>query len=772
MKVKFLLSLGLVGLTIPATAQLSAPEPEGVFGGRINAISGHSYTADSTRVYIATESANSVFYADVYSTVAAHASSNGFEVMPALDASAGFGGGIRVMAGHEASNSLFFVAPSGIRRTSASSSSTVSITTGMVQDMIISGNNMAYISGNQVHFGSLNSSGAFTADANSPITISAAGSLSQLAVNSGNLLYVLESGNSPQVYKSNDALGFFTAGTSFSSVSLTGFSATVDWKSIGFSSSDRLFVGGDTQNPPVKSLRYTDNELVWVDVVLPSTPGAVGEGVAGTEIAGGLNNHVYWGSIYSADNGITFNKFGNISQETNPNDGDIYVLPGNDSIVLLTTDMGIAASVDAGANIAEINDGVLAVQVNDFDMSSDKNHGWAASKSGIRSVHDYLGAKNWSNAMYPTGDGSPYYSVEMESDDSARVYAGNVRVYKTTNAGASWQQVFTPESAPYNFQSFNCGAYAIETCPWDSSIVMAGYTVFDSDKGGLFYSHDAGTTWQQLHIEVSTDGFDVDVNDIVFNLEGADTVAYIGVSFDVSSPQGFSVYRAVKAGSSWTVNQNMDGTNTSTGTSFVVSIEDLEVYGDTILAVGTDAGNNHPTAYYKVVSGSNVWTPFGTSGFPFVSGKKGAAITVGNDTIYCAVDHEIYYRAPSTSAWQLGYSYPVGTKIQFLYFDDLLAGTDYGLYEHKSQSSISIVENPEFLVEKVYPNPATDFVNIQLNSGKESTLKVFNSQGKLMHTVESSTANIQLDLSSLSAGLYIIQVSNSEGESSLKLLKQ
>ncbi len=42
--------------------------------------------------------------------------------------------------------------------------------------------------------------------------------------------------------------------------------------------------------------------------------------------------------------------------------------------------------------------------------------------------------------MFPMGDGSPYYSVDAPSNDPSGLvaYAGNVRIYKTTDGGGSW----------------------------------------------------------------------------------------------------------------------------------------------------------------------------------------------------------------------------------------------------------------------------------------------------------------------------------------------
>jgi hypothetical protein len=334
----------------------------------------------------------------------------------------------------------------------------------------------------------------------------------------------------------------------------------------------------------------------------------------------------------------------------------------------------------------EMDRGIEAVQVNDFTMTSDKNTAWIASKAGVRKVSNYQSTKDWTRAKFPNGDGSPYYSAEMKPGDTNTVYVGNVRVYKTTDGGTVWTQKFSPENAPYSWPQVAIRCEAIEVCPWNSNIIMAGYYIQDSMKGGLFFSLDAGATWSQQYLYASSAYYDVDVWDIVFNIEGTDTVAYVGVEYDLSYPTGRSIYKLIKSGSSWTVSQDMNGTTTSTGSLIVATIRDLHrsSTGDTIYSCGTDAGVNEPVAYYKPITATGKWTPFTYVGLPIGSGTQGYAITKGVDTIYVAVENNVYYLPSATSSWVLGYSYPNGTQINFLYYDELLVGTESGLYGHNT----------------------------------------------------------------------------------------
>ena len=218
--------------------------------------------------------------------------------------------------------------------------------------------------------------------------------------------------------------------------------------------------------------------------------------------------------------------------------------------------------------------------------------------------------------------------------------------------------MFTAEDAPYSFANSSV-VEAIEVCPYNSNIVFAGYSQSSTNKGGLFYTTNAGTNWSQIHIEAGADGQDVDVNDIVFSIEGTDTVAYVGVSYDLSSPQGVALYRLTKSGNNWTPAQNMDGTHTTVGYQIVATIIDLavSVTGDTVYACGTDAGVNHPIAYYKIISGTNKWSAFSVTGFPITPGMTGKALTIGPDSVFVAADNVVYYLSGdyASGTWHTGY---------------------------------------------------------------------------------------------------------------------
>ncbi len=692
-------------------AQLSAPQVKNIFGGRINAIKGYAKTADTSRIFIATESANSIFYADVYANTPSPTFGD-FHVMPGVDANAGYGANIYYMAVNPNSGSIFFVSNSRLLSSNPSSATVINIYNADINGLLIEGNYIFFTESGRFHFGTVDASDNFSENSSSPLALSGIGRQNSITIDPlTNYMYIFSGDISPILLKINSTYTTISGSSTVTDISPTTLTSTVSWTAFNISPDGTFYLIGHAGQD--KYYAYSTNSgATWTDQFI----GNSGMTWNNIDFAGNAFSYViYCSNIFNDNNGAStdWHLFGESGFDTHPNDGAVLTDPINDRIVYMTTDQGIGASTDQGYTIFEIDNGIEAVQVNDFSMTPSKTRAWIAAKSGIRRVDNYLTSPTWTNALFPTGDGSPYHSIEMGHADSNIVYAGNLRIYKSTDNGSMWTKVFTPEDPPYNFPSIEIFANAIEECKWNTNIVMAGFEMQDSlHKGGLFVSEDAGNTWQQILIKASTIGEDVDVTDIVFNLESPDTVAYVSVKYELASPQGYSIYRLVKNGSTWIPSQDMNSSNTSTGSVIVASLSDIQlsVTGDTIFTAGTDAGNNHPTVYYKDLNGSGLWTPFDPTGFPF-GNTESPAVTIGKDTLYAAVDNEVYYYdLKAGTSWQLGYTYPVGTKINFLYYDDLLVGTSIGLYGQKGLGTTEVNATDNVVVKgfelsQNYPNP-------------------------------------------------------------------
>ncbi len=81
-------------------------------------------------------------------------------------------------------------------------------------------------------------------------------------------------------------------------------------------------------------------------------------------------------------------------------------------------------------------------------------------------------------------------------------------------------------------------------------------------------------------------------------------------------------------------------------------------------------------------------------------------------------------------------------------------------------------ENPEAsLLFNIYPNPATDVVTLEFKTAEECQVKMMDSKGKVLKTVDFS-GNTTVDLSSYSKGYYIFQIKSSMLQKTYKIIKK
>ncbi|MBN4071276.1 T9SS type A sorting domain-containing protein [Crocinitomix catalasitica] len=98
------------------------------------------------------------------------------------------------------------------------------------------------------------------------------------------------------------------------------------------------------------------------------------------------------------------------------------------------------------------------------------------------------------------------------------------------------------------------------------------------------------------------------------------------------------------------------------------------------------------------------------------------------------------------------------------YYDDV-----FGLYEKPGEPACDfIIGYKDFKVKgievSIYPNPTEDFVLININNfdGSLFEINLVNSLGQAVHTLQTTSASFQIDLSQYPAGTYLLNI-RSEG---------
>ena len=693
----------LIHLTNFAQAPGTITTVEGVYGGKINAIVGAQVggvLSDTFRVIVATESANSIFYGTGTFPSLGAVSMGSFTALPSANANTGFGSAINKLAYHKKSEAIFFIANSNVYATTITAAAATKLTTSNdYVDIAIKTNGFYALrtvgSNNTIEYSTIDvTTGALTSVSSTNIV---GQSYSNIVIGKDDKLYLFRSSTDPQAVQFGST---FSAGINFAAttVDAIGLSAAYSWNAMSVYTDGTVFVGGT--NGGTNPYKYVGTTATFGTAYTTIATGIAGTSGSNIEFRDGLvgNYYVYFGSAYSNAKGAaaSWSNFGNSSYETHPNDGYVRFFNENSAtggIVLLTTDAGLGMTKNSGSAIKDINDGILATQVQDFDMNSSKTFGWLAAKDGIRYVHDYgTASKAWTTAFWPLGDGSPYYSAEMVGNDVKSAYVGNVRIYKTVDTGANWTKVFTPENAPYNFPQVGVRAEAIAVSDSLNNIVMAGfYNQNAGQYGGVFYSVDGGTNWSQLLISAAAVGQDVNVNDIELTTDSGKIVAYIGVEYINSTVRG--MYKAQYDGTSWTVRrEEIYGASSSK-----FSITDIVIHSkDTIAAVGSFYNPTLLSSYpiYFTISRPvyNSWT---STVVDVTRQNAYTACAWNKDTIFYAYNENIYYdiisfNATSTSrVGEATYStVDIGTQINVMYYDELLVGSTTGFRSMRGAKTI------------------------------------------------------------------------------------
>lgn len=82
------------------------------------------------------------------------------------------------------------------------------------------------------------------------------------------------------------------------------------------------------------------------------------------------------------------------------------------------------------------------------------------------------------------------------------------------------------------------------------------------------------------------------------------------------------------------------------------------------------------------------------------------------------------------------------------------------------------IENPEFASIKFYPNPAKDFLNLELgNSSDFTSYSIIDVSGKVLGTQNISAQNTQIPLNHLSNGFYILKLEGEKFSTTKKFVK-
>ncbi|WP_179005753.1 T9SS type A sorting domain-containing protein [Winogradskyella forsetii] len=228
--------------------------------------------------------------------------------------------------------------------------------------------------------------------------------------------------------------------------------------------------------------------------------------------------------------------------------------------------------------------------------------------------------------------------------------------------------------------------------------------------GVFWYTSNGGTSWAQSSLSLGGGR----INGIAVHPTDPDKIA-------IATTNGQKVYVSTDNGQNWaSIRWNLP--------NFSAQAVTWQDNGEDGLYVGMNYG-----IYYTDNQLGNTWTPF-NNGLPNVR---------INELEINAVDGKLYAATYGRGLWRSD-----------LYNETLS------------------VDNFEMDNLSLYPNPATNDVNLKWNTSEEVTVRIYNTLGKLMFYAKNVnlTNAYKIQTSSYETGVYFVKLNTSKGEITKKLI--
>jgi hypothetical protein len=582
---------------------------------------------------------------------------------------------------------------------------------------------------------------------------------------------------------------------SYNGISITLLSWPADIKNVSeFSllihpmdkSADTLFISGlDSSNTGINFFRSYDKGVSWTNINYSSSSYAVLKDVdylsnwqsSYPQSGGGIL--FAEGMAYSADLGTSWNDFYFIDgtyASINPQNKD-QVCVTRERLGVYCSDTGFTAEY-----VRKNNENLYAQKVNKVAVSQNKNHVYVATAGGLAYTSAYNNNKvegifKWHipygvNSITSFGVTGEAYTVVMSPYDTNHVVAGVGSCFVYTKTGFS------------GFTKSNCGTVMeskkITDIKFVSENVLIGVTaglfyVNEDNYGEIWRSTDGGENW----VDVTPSGFN-NGNCVAVGMVNSDTVIYVGTGmteidsdYDTSSAKGY-LWKSSDLGLSWQiVNTGPDGINDTSVTG--LPIHDIIVDPRSNDTIYLAAGYYNEYAFVRSTDGGQTYT------YPTKDIKRLASSTAveflstSYDTILFTIQSDIYLYSAVKDSSRLIYRGFATEVIPDIQAGSILAGTTTGFYLIGIEDINVLVTGENNLDQKqsifIYPNPTEHNIQIQTTFNLKGTkIELYHVNGQKIYDVSvlnRNTYSLNINLSDLNftEGIYLLQFTLKDGNS-------
>ena len=367
-------------------------------------------------------------------------------------------------------------------------------------------------------------------------------------------------------------------------------------------------------------------------------------------------------------------------------------------------------------NTGGLNDWVRIFGGDGFQPLVDKDNGnviYAESQRGNLGKSTDGGASfvGAINGIEPDDRNNWDTPVVFDPQNNNTLYFGTNRIWKTNNGAFSWEVIspdLTDGAAP---GILNFGTItSLDVSPLDGDIIIAG-----TDDSNIWITLDGGANWTNTSSQLP-------------NL--------------------------------WTTKVLADREDPS---SFYVTFS------------GYRYGDNLGHVFYTNDAG-DTWTDIG-SNLPDIPVND--IVKDASSNLYLATDVGVLSSADNGQTWEpLGENMPdvVVTDLHIHEATEQLFAATYGRSAFKIDISnifVSTEENTLDVGMKVFPNPASEIVTISLeDQAKYASVSLYDSAGKTMYASTFSSPTIDINISHLAKGMYVVKVKNDTYTATRKLMVQ
>jgi photosystem II stability/assembly factor-like uncharacterized protein len=362
----------------------------------------------------------------------------------------------------------------------------------------------------------------------------------------------------------------------------------------------------------------------------------------------------------------------------------------------------------------------------------DDNTGYLSRGYGIHKTVN--GAVSW-GAWVDFWPYPEFTTMEYYNSNEILMGASNGKIYRSTDAGSTWNATITMNSFVHDIDFFGSAGVAVD------------------DYCRVAYTTNGGASWTMYPTSLTG------ASGALYCVDMASaTVAYTG------GGDG-SVHKTTDGGLSWT-----------TQSALGITIYDISfVDANTGYVVGDASGSNGKL--FKTTDGGTTWNDISSN---VGIGSIQAFIAISPSLLFIGLDHKIYKSTDAGATWTLDFTHPTSSTTDVGQF--CFAGsTCYAMYggggSHKkiakigNISVIGIEENNLEDLVSVGPIPSNDFISVNTSAEiVQPLISITDLTGKTVYNEQLGGNNIQINVKNYSKGMYILQLKTEKGTAYKKII--